>query len=327
MPSPSPSLISDRYERLCQLSDEELRHSLQALNLNYSAFAVSPFDPIQSETLPALDAFSPLTPSPPCLLPLSERTWSPNVNEFDCHNLPTAVLSSLMKAAFNTRTPIKTSNPLIPQPIHATPTPPGRSSPVEKPSQSPTPTLPAPSNVPLKSCFQTARSRLVKSKSNTSRNTSNSNSNPPYQRPLISSSSTPTSYNPGRSLLGAKRPRPLSTVPQGNSSSKPDDVDPDIPEVPNVDPKLVQLIMNETLEKSPGVDWDDIAGLQFAKQCVMEAVVWPMLRPDIFSGLRGPPKGLLLFGPPGTGKTSKSSSSLALPFVYFFLLLINILTC
>lgn len=76
-----------------------------------------------------------------------------------------------------------------------------------------------------------------------------------------------------------------------------------LPEVANVDAALIEIIMNEVLDRSPGVSWDDIAGLEFAKRCVMEAVVWPMLRPDIFTGLRGPPKGLLLFGPPGTGKT------------------------
>ena len=59
----------------------------------------------------------------------------------------------------------------------------------------------------------------------------------------------------------------------------------------------------QVIDKSPKVSFDDIAGLGFAKKCVEEAVVWPMLRPDLFTGLRGPPKGLLLFGPPGTGKT------------------------
>jgi hypothetical protein len=67
----------------------------------------------------------------------------------------------------------------------------------------------------------------------------------------------------------------------------------------NIDPKLVELITNEMLNRSPNVKWCDIAGLDFAKQSVQEIVVWPMLRPDIFTGLRGPPKGLLLFGPPG----------------------------
>ena len=50
-------------------------------------------------------------------------------------------------------------------------------------------------------------------------------------------------------------------------------------------------------------DWDDIAGLEFVKKTVKEIVVFPLLRPDIFTGLRAPPKGILLFGPPGTGKT------------------------
>lgn len=71
----------------------------------------------------------------------------------------------------------------------------------------------------------------------------------------------------------------------------------------NVEPKMIELIMNEIMDHGPPVHWDDIAGVEFAKATIKEIVVWPMMRPDIFTGLRGPPKGILLFGPPGTGKT------------------------
>lgn len=70
-----------------------------------------------------------------------------------------------------------------------------------------------------------------------------------------------------------------------------------------IEPKMIELIMNDVVCSAHGVDWDDIAGLQHAKAAIKEIIIWPMLRPDIFNGLRQPPKGLLLFGPPGTGKT------------------------
>jgi SpoVK/Ycf46/Vps4 family AAA+-type ATPase len=60
------------------------------------------------------------------------------------------------------------------------------------------------------------------------------------------------------------------------------------------------------LRDPPNVKWDDIVGLEDAKRAVKEAVVYPSLRPDIFP--LGWPKGILLFGPPGCGKTLLSAA-------------------
>ena len=71
----------------------------------------------------------------------------------------------------------------------------------------------------------------------------------------------------------------------------------------NIDERMAELILSEILENNVKVGWKDIAGLKGAKKSVMEIVVYPLWRPELFHGIRRPAKGLLLFGPPGTGKT------------------------
>ena len=56
---------------------------------------------------------------------------------------------------------------------------------------------------------------------------------------------------------------------------------------------MIAIHKNACSSPHPGT-----AGLEHAKKCVTEMVVWPLLRPDIFKGCRAPGRGLLLFGPP-----------------------------
>ena len=70
-----------------------------------------------------------------------------------------------------------------------------------------------------------------------------------------------------------------------------------------VDPWACRQIFNEIVVKGDEVHWADVAGLDQAKSALKEAVVYPFLRPELFVGLREPARGMLLFGPPGTGKT------------------------
>ncbi|KAG0488870.1 hypothetical protein HPP92_007512 [Vanilla planifolia] len=69
------------------------------------------------------------------------------------------------------------------------------------------------------------------------------------------------------------------------------------------DPDLAAMLERDVLETSPGVRWDDVAGLREAKRLLEEAVVLPLWMPEYFQGIRRPWKGVLMFGPPGTGKT------------------------
>ncbi|XP_063974165.1 katanin p60 ATPase-containing subunit A-like 1 [Diachasmimorpha longicaudata] len=69
------------------------------------------------------------------------------------------------------------------------------------------------------------------------------------------------------------------------------------------DRDLVDILERDIVQKNPNIRWDDIADLSEAKRLLEEAVVLPMWMPDFFKGIRRPWKGVLMVGPPGTGKT------------------------
>ena len=70
-----------------------------------------------------------------------------------------------------------------------------------------------------------------------------------------------------------------------------------------LDLDLIESIERDIVETGVNISWDSIAALNEAKQLLQEAVVLPLWIPDYFKGIRRPWKGVLLFGPPGTGKT------------------------
>ncbi|MFX1454081.1 MAG: AAA family ATPase [Promethearchaeota archaeon] len=95
----------------------------------------------------------------------------------------------------------------------------------------------------------------------------------------------------------AMRARPIDTSQGGDDSSV------DTSGVSSEEQELIDTISGTIVTESPKVNWEDIAGLENVKQALREAIVLPIAKPELFTGARRPWSGILLFGPPGCGKT------------------------
>jgi SpoVK/Ycf46/Vps4 family AAA+-type ATPase len=53
----------------------------------------------------------------------------------------------------------------------------------------------------------------------------------------------------------------------------------DTSKMKNIEPKLIEIITSEVMDRTPPITWGDIAGLEFVKKTIQEIVIWPLLRP------------------------------------------------
>ncbi|XP_062572850.1 titin homolog [Saccostrea cucullata] len=149
----------------------------------------------------------------------------------------------------------------------------------------------------------------------------------PTRDPDVWPPPTPVEHRPGPNIRAARKPEPSRnrqapsrpgygdrrgpSQPSGrgrggpgqkDNKKKQDDGEKKF-DPTGYDKDLVENLERDIVQKNPNVSWDSIADLVEAKALLKEAVVLPLVIPDFFKGIRRPWRGVLMVGPPGTGKT------------------------
>ncbi|XP_003224451.1 vacuolar protein sorting-associated protein 4B [Anolis carolinensis] len=107
-----------------------------------------------------------------------------------------------------------------------------------------------------------------------------------------------------KEYLKKKEKAPLKPVKEsGPADEKGNDSDGEGESDDPEKKKLQNQLQGAIVMERPNVKWNDVAGLEGAKEALKEAVILPIKFPHLFTGKRTPWRGILLFGPPGTGKS------------------------
>lgn len=136
-------------------------------------------------------------------------------------------------------------------------------------------------------------------------------SGPGYKPPSSGGVGAPSSKN--RRITG-----PGAQKQSGQDQDKTSFLYSVYPDGVGPDSDLIQMLERDVIDRNPNVSFDDIADLQESKKILQEAVLLPILMPQFFKGIRRPWKGVLMFGPPGTGKTMLAKAVATLGKTTFF---------
>ncbi|TNM87504.1 hypothetical protein fugu_005725 [Takifugu bimaculatus] len=101
-----------------------------------------------------------------------------------------------------------------------------------------------------------------------------------------------------KEYLKKKENSPAKPIKESQSEDRGDENEEDAEKK-----KLHNQLSGAIVMERPNIGWGDVAGLEGAKEALKEAVILPIKFPHLFTGKRTPWRGILLFGPPGTGKS------------------------